>query len=275
MSSLKFAVIGLGFIAPRHFAAIEHIGGEVILTVDINKDRSVGDIPRYTDYQFLTAHPRWGEVDAVVILSPNDTHMDMAAWAVRVGKKVISEKPLAIQSSVLSRFVGVRDIYTVMQLRYHPVMEELKKLDVEECELYVKVMRGPDYWAGWKGDEKQSGGILFNIGIHYFDALFQLFGNNCHTIEIEEKSKSRVKGSLQFYGLGCPVKFHIEVADTDEGQDRYILANGVKYRFSSQANLSAEDLHKKVYEDFVKEVGVRPIDLLDLTRFIERLKLNV
>ena len=36
--------------------------------------------------------------------------------------------------------------------------------------------RGPWYDISWKGDEEKSGGILFNIGIHFFDMLIHIFG---------------------------------------------------------------------------------------------------
>ena len=36
--------------------------------------------------------------------------------------------------------------------------------------------RGPWYDISWKGDSTKSGGILFNIGIHFFDMLLHVFG---------------------------------------------------------------------------------------------------
>ena len=36
--------------------------------------------------------------------------------------------------------------------------------------------RGPWYDISWKGDESKSGGVLFNIGIHFFDMLLHFLG---------------------------------------------------------------------------------------------------
>src|SRR5437868_15273869 len=45
-----------------------------------------------------------------------------------------------------------------------------------EVELTYITGRGRWYLYSWKGDEKKSGGIATNIGIHFFDMLHFVFG---------------------------------------------------------------------------------------------------
>lgn len=266
--------MGLGYISPRHFDAIEHVGGKVLITCDLDKGKAKEGIPHYTQFEFMAADPAWDKVDTVVICTPNDTHLKIAEWAIKKGRKVICEKPLAIESKELVRFAGVRDIFCVLQLRHHKVMEELKKISVEEMELHVAVKRDKSYWEGWKGKEERSGGILFNIGVHYFDALLELLGDNCHEVTKEIRTRKKIAGSMRFFNVPKPVRFSVSVDHDDDVQDRYLLVNGTKYRFSDKDNLSQEDLHRKVYEEFMEGRGVRPGDLIPLTRFVEKLKRN-
>src|SRR5207237_4025548 len=74
-------------------------------------------------------------------------------------------------------------VNTVLQLRLHPSLVALKeKLAAEAsgrphevCLTYVTA-RGAWYNVSRKGSEERSGGLVTNIGIHFFDLLIWLFG---------------------------------------------------------------------------------------------------
>lgn len=273
-TSSKYALVGLGFISKRHDDSIKKVGGELLLACDIDNTKFGLGVMCTRDYRFLTALPRWKDVDTVVICTPNDLHVEISKWAVRHGKKAICEKPLAISSAELLTIQDEQDIYTVMQLRHHPMMKVLRGKDLSEIEdahLYVRVKRGPDYWTGWKGKEERSGGILFNLGVHYLDAMLELFGKDYEIVE-SKVSEREAFSVVRFKTLRKPVRMTFSITDTDEGQDRFLMLNDEKYRFSDKDNLSFEDLHTEVYKDFLDGKGVRPAELVPLTRFIEELK---
>ena len=75
-----------------------------------------------------------------------------------------------------------KKIFCILQLRLHPKIKALKeevcrdKSAVHEVNLEYITSRGPWYNVSWKGDEAKSGGVLFNIGIHFFDMLLNVFG---------------------------------------------------------------------------------------------------
>ena len=77
-----------------------------------------------------------------------------------------------------------KSVFTILQLRYHPniikLKNEVSKLDkFYDIELTYITLRGLWYKNSWKGEESKSGGILMNIGIHFFDLLIWQFIINC------------------------------------------------------------------------------------------------
>lgn len=271
MSSPKFALIGNGYIGQRHRDSIEAVGGELLMIADPDKSKRVEGIPHYTYWESFLMDDRWKEVEYVVVCCPNHLHIEASKWAVAHGRKALSEKPLAISSQELSRIQGVNDIFTVLQLRHHPEVKEMMKTTPQNVELHVKVKRDESYWNGWKGKPSESGGILFNLGIHYFDVLLSLMGKEYHSIDMYESTERKVVGTVRFFGKQYPVGFHLEIADDDDKQERYMRVDYKKYRFSNADNLSSEDLHVEVYRDLLKGEGVRPSDVMEVTKFIEKI----
>src|SRR5205807_1809859 len=144
----------------------------------------------FTEFERFDRHleklrrgPAGGRVDYVSICSPNYLHDAHIRQALRLGADVICEKPLVINPwnldalAELEAETGHR-VNTVLQLRLHPDLVALKqRLDAEGsaarrtvCLTYVTT-RGQWYDVSWKGSDERSGGIVTNIGIHFFDLL--------------------------------------------------------------------------------------------------------
>ena len=75
-------------------------------------------------------------------------------------------------------------IYTVLQLRLHPKILELRekirngpKGKIYDIDMTYVTSRGNWYSISWKGDIQKSGGVATNIGIHFFDMLSWIFGD--------------------------------------------------------------------------------------------------
>src|SRR5579859_1695643 len=97
--TIRVGVIGYGYWGPnlvRNFAEVA--GSEVAMVSDLNTQRLAEVRGRYpsvkttTDYRDLLADPT---IDAVVIATPVRTHFDLAMQALRAGKHVLVEKPMA------------------------------------------------------------------------------------------------------------------------------------------------------------------------------------
>ncbi len=166
---MKFAIIGTGFIFRNHIQAIYKIGGEL---VDV-----VNELYGKDAWKEMVKNT---EADCIVILTPNNLHFEMAKFSAENGKIVLCEKPLSIKSADVKVLAEFPNIFTVSQLKYHPLVKELKS-EIEnkkryEVEMDISVHRDEDYLKSWKGQKETTGGIIFNIGIHYFDLLLYLFG---------------------------------------------------------------------------------------------------
>ncbi|MBN1787173.1 MAG: Gfo/Idh/MocA family oxidoreductase [Sedimentisphaerales bacterium] len=197
----RFALIGVGgFIAPRHLKAIKDTGN--ILVAALDKNDSVGIIDSYfPDADFFTEFERFDRhleklrranekhcVDYVSICSPNYLHDAHVRFALRIGASAICEKPLVLNPWNVEALGEIEkeskgNINTILQLRLHPAIIELKKkIDsagekVHDIDLTYITSRGHWYMASWKGSIEKSGGVATNIGIHFFDMLAWVFGD--------------------------------------------------------------------------------------------------
>lgn len=258
---MKFTLIGTGFIMPRHAEAIYNLGGKIIDTVNTAYGEET--------WRKAATNPK---TDYVIVLGPNDLHYEISLAAAQAGKTVLCEKPLALTAAHIKDLSNYKNIFTVLQLRHHPMAKELrasispdKQYDIE---MDISVYRDPKYYETWKGQAARSGGVLFNLGIHYFDMLLYLFGApiNYNVTSINDKT-----GTGEIRGKNWLCKFHVSTDERRDNQRRVFKINGKDYNFSSQDNLSFENLHRHVYADLMQGKGIAPMDALPSTQLVESL----
>lgn len=193
----RFGLIGAaGYIAPRHMRAIRDTGNTLVAALDPND--SVGIIDSYfPDAHFFTEFERFdrhvekqrrrGEgLDYISICSPNYLHDAHIRFALRNHAHAICEKPLVLNPWNIDALAeleaeGAARIWTVLQLRVHPVIRALHDAcaasgRVHDVDVTYVTSRGRWYHRSWKGDPEKSGGIATNIGVHFFDMLAWIFG---------------------------------------------------------------------------------------------------
>lgn len=110
---ITLGIIGYGYWGPnlvRNFS--EALGTRVVAVADLDEQRLRLVKARYpavqatTDYQALLSDP---EIDAVAIATPVSSHFDLAMEALRAGKHVFIEKPLAATAEQAERLVDEAD----------------------------------------------------------------------------------------------------------------------------------------------------------------------
>jgi len=260
---MKFAIIGMGFIYPRHKNSIEAIGGEVLLTCDIDQTKN----PDYTDYRKLIKDPKFKEVTHVAVLTPNFLHCQMIHEFAEKGKVVLCEKPFVLNSWQIDDIPD--NVFCVLQMRYHPDIQRLKRKKLKGIGTFkARAMRGQWYWDGWKGDEEKSGGILFNFGIHYLDLLIYIFGD--YEVLGAYHSDKQANGSIKFKDV--IIHYEFEIADDEVGQDRCLKIGKEEVSLSRKDNLSYEGFHQRVYEDLIKGKGITPQEAKKSIELVEKLK---
>ena len=270
----SFALIGVaGFIAPRHLAAIRETGNRLVAALD--KSDSVGILDSYfPDAAFFTEFERFDRhveklrrengqhLDYVTICSPNYLHDAHIRFALRVGAEAICEKPLVVNPWNLDPLQRLEDetgrrVCVILQLRLHPAIRELRRRVAEETrdgkyeiDLTYVTSRGRWYYQSWKGDEDKSGGVVMNIGVHFFDMLTWIFGrpdfSSVHVLEPSraagylELPRARVRWFLSLDRNDLPVP-------PQTGQPatyRSITVDGDEIEFSG----GFTDLHTQSYQ---------------------------
>jgi predicted dehydrogenase len=99
MDPLRVAVIGAGYWGPnlvRNFQA--NAGCDLLWVCDLDEQRARRAVGRYSTVKVTTSPDDVigdGEVEAVAIATPADTHRTLAGAALEAGKHVMVEKPLA------------------------------------------------------------------------------------------------------------------------------------------------------------------------------------
>jgi predicted dehydrogenase len=133
--------------------------------------------------------PRAGELDLVVLASPNKTHVPLATAALQAGLPVVVDKPIAGTAAeartlaalaeerglLLSVFQNRRwdnDFLTLRQLLADGALG-----DVWRFESRFERWR-PRPKGGWResGDPGEIGGLLYDLGSHVVDQALVLFG---------------------------------------------------------------------------------------------------
>ena len=129
-------------------------------------------------------------IDGILIATPNYTHIDVLRVAVKSGKHILLEKPMATTLADAAEMVGIaRDYKAVLQVglqyRYKPVYVEAahealsrKSLgDIKTITILEHRMPFLDKVGQWNKFSKFSGGTLVEKCCHYFD-LFNLFAQS-------------------------------------------------------------------------------------------------
>jgi len=189
MEKIKYGIIGCGSMGRGHLGCINAIEDiELIAAVDPNepnleqfKEQNKNEKTQYfPDYKDLL---KLGEIEAVVIATPNYTHVDIVSDVLDAGKHVLSEKPAAVNHKNLSQLeqcVKKSDkVYQVgLECRYLPVFQRMNQL-IDKGEigqprmLWCKEFRGPfmEKVGNWIMFREKSGGTFVEKMCHYFDLI--------------------------------------------------------------------------------------------------------
>ncbi len=232
MGGFQTAIIGCGTICGIHAAAVQETPeASLAAVVDNDWQKAVAaagqyDCRYYTDYRQMLQDP---QIDVVHICTPHYLHAEMAKQALRSGKHVVLEKPMAISLADAAELTRVADesgkqLGVCFQNRYNSTSLRIKTLldsgqagAVRHARAKLQWHRDADYYrnSGWRGAwATEGGGVLINQAIHTLD-LLQWFVGELY----------RIEGATATNGL----KGVIEVEDT--AQAFLTFTNGVTAEF--------------------------------------------
>lgn len=192
MKKYNVAVLGCGAIFSRHLLAIQNnpehykLIGIYDPKLDVQEKYVTSlNTKGYASEAEVYEDPN---VNMVVILTPNNLHVEQATRAMQHKKDVILEKPATFSGQELkdledhAKKNGV-NIFGVLQVRLNPAVIIVKKAieqgilgNIRGVTLVQRWQRPINYFTGWRGTMKTGGGILREFGVHYLDVLQFLLG---------------------------------------------------------------------------------------------------
>lgn len=191
MRKIKVAIIGTGSISNMHAAAYKKLENvEIVAACDINKERVEAfakhyDIPKtFTDYNEML---KLEEIDAVSVTTWNNVHAPASIAALKAGKNVLCEKPLAINAELGQQMVdAAKDANKLLMVgfvrRFGENTIALKNFidNGDLGEIYYAKTGCLRRWGnpgGWFSDKKRSGGgPVIDLGVHVIDLVRYLIG---------------------------------------------------------------------------------------------------
>lgn len=190
---IRIGLVGCGAISTQHLEAISGLEGlQLVGVVSASADRArtVGerwDVPWTIRLEELLARD---DVDAVTIATPSGLHAGQALAALRSGRHVVVEKPIALTVADADEIIreghqrGLT-VATISQRRFEPAVRGLHAAVQAGALGRISLIiaeglyhRPQSYYdsAAWRGTRALDGGVLMNQAIHVIDLLRWLGG---------------------------------------------------------------------------------------------------
>ena len=180
---LNFGVISCAEMAQRHMNAVERNAAcELYMLCDIDEKKLKDAAEKFgverttTDYHDMINDPA---IDAIIIVSPDQTHREIAVAALQAGKHVLCEKPMALTIEDCKAMVKAsretdKKLMIGQICRFTPGFKEAKKLidrgDIGEL-FFVETEYAHDYskiGEPWRLDPLRHG----------------FLGGGCHAVDL-------------------------------------------------------------------------------------------
>ena len=175
---MRIGVIGCGEIAQMHSQALGRNGTGFCAAYDIQPRILEAFCRQSGAVSLSSAEELMGspDLDAVFICTRHDSHVELATQALRAGKRVFLEKPLAMTAADAAALIafehtGLRVGYN---MRHTPAMRSLRRI-MQERDVVPESFEGhmvcAPFFSGWAGDPQVGGGVLVCEGSHMFDLV--------------------------------------------------------------------------------------------------------
>jgi myo-inositol 2-dehydrogenase/D-chiro-inositol 1-dehydrogenase len=173
---LRAGIVGAGWIAVDHRAALRNLGHKLVAVCDVDRERAEqlarGEARVYEDWHELLETE---ELDALWVATPPRHHSEPAITALERRLPVYLEKPIARTVEDAAAIVAAWErTGTVCAIGYQwhatEALETLKgELDGQELALLVGISIGPTAARPWFLDRSEGGGNILERGSHQLD----------------------------------------------------------------------------------------------------------
>jgi predicted dehydrogenase len=200
---MRTAVIGLGFMGSTHLRAWQNVqDAQVTAVYSSDEQKLTGDLSEVQGnlggpsgkldfsnvrkYKGISTLLADSEIDAVDICLPTYLHAPTAIAALRAGKHVLVEKPMALTGDLADEIIeeakrARRILMAAQVLRFIPsyraLWDSLRNGDFGTVRSALLRRRcAAPFWNKWLADAQKSGGGVFDLLIHDVDICLAMFG---------------------------------------------------------------------------------------------------
>ncbi len=269
---VSIGLIGCGTIGRVHAASIAKAANcRVVSACDIEPSavarvsEIVGDVVTTSEYRDVLADRG---VAAVTVGLPNNLHASVTIEALRAGKHVFCEKPIAttyddaVEMARVSEETGKRLVIGVVN-RFADSVNQIKTIvsrgdlgEVYQINIKFKAYRSIPGLGSWFTDKSRSGGgVMIDWGVHYLDLVFYIL--DTPTVRsVSGKGFSRLARDLRSYRFldmwAGPPDFS-GVCDVEEYASGVIRTDGPFINFEGAW---AHNINERAaYVDFIGDKG--------------------
>ena len=190
-ADIKAGVVGYGGafnMGKSHLKGMEAAGMTPAAVCEIDPERlevATEDFPGIGTYGSLEEMLADSDVDVITIITPHNTHADLAIQCLEAGRHVVTEKPFAITTDECDAMIAAAEKADVMLSTYHNrhwdgcVLTALQKVvkekvigDIVRIQARMGNYGQPGDW--WRTSKSISGGILYDWGVHLLEYGLQL-----------------------------------------------------------------------------------------------------
>jgi inositol 2-dehydrogenase len=202
MAKIGIGVIGLGRMGQVYgYHVASHIKDASLVAVADARPEAVNEfasrtsgVSAYTHYQDLLANP---EVEGVIIATPTSTHREVVIDAARAGKAIFCEKPTALTLAATDEMIAAVEKAGVMfQVGFmrrfdRGYAEARRQIDaglIGQPVTIRSIGRDPFRTSLDYANPAVSGGLIVDMGIHDFDIIRWLMGDEVERVYTEAAS---------------------------------------------------------------------------------------
>jgi scyllo-inositol 2-dehydrogenase (NADP+) len=203
-NDIKVGVVGYGGafnMGKVHLEEMQKAGMTPTAVAEIDPSRlavAMRDFPNIETYSSLAAMLQGSTVDLITIITPHNTHAPLALQALKAGRHVVCEKPMAIKTSECDAMIQAARKSRVVLSTYHnrhwdgPIMNAVQQIgsgligDVVRVEAHWGARNKPGDW--WRTSKTISGGILYDWGVHLLEYSLQIIRSEI--VEVAGYAKS-------------------------------------------------------------------------------------
>jgi predicted dehydrogenase len=262
---LKIGIIGSGGIAqgahmPGYAALPDQC--EMVAVCDVNPDVAKAAAEKFgvskvvTDVADIINDP---EIDAVSVTTPNKFHHAPTIAALKAGKHVLCEKPLAMNGPEAAEMCrAAKDAGKILQVALQSrfggparfvkeYIEQGNMGDIYFARAQALRRRGVPGWGVFIDKEKQGGGPLIDIGVHILDLTLFLMGYP-KPVSVFGKTWDQMGKNPELYnGMGDYDRSKFTVEDFAVGMIKFDNGAVISLESSFMGNLEGDPFRTQLF----------------------------